>query len=146
MIKKRDLLSITDITAKEIERFFSVAAKLKKEKPMFALGEKGKRSLRRFRYKLKNNKSLYLELKNFRFSELIYDKEEENNLVCPSCNKADKVRRVYSTFKAIFDDKSKRAPRPGDELQYHLDYKKMKDEEMASAWVGQDYLNQYFND
>lgn len=77
---------------------------------------------------------------------MIYNKEEEKNLVCPSCSKGDKVRRVYSTFKAIFDDKNKRAPHPGDELQYHLDYKKMKDEEMASSWVGYDHLNQYFND
>jgi hypothetical protein len=54
------------------------------------------------------------------------------------------VRRVFSTFKAIFDDKNKRAPRPGDELRWHLEYKQQKDEEINSEWVGQDYLNQYF--
>jgi hypothetical protein len=146
LVEKLNKTNASKIMKKNPKFYYIEVYDDKKEKPMFALGEKGKRSLRRFRYKLKNNKSLYLELKNFRFSELIYDKEEEKNLVCPSCKKADKVRRVYSTFKAIFDDKSKRAPRPGDELQYHLDYKKMKDEEMASSWVGQDYLNQYFND
>nr|NIQ14117.1 hypothetical protein [Candidatus Dadabacteria bacterium] len=51
----------------------------------------------------------------------------------------------FSTFKAIFDDKNKRAPRPGDDLKFHMDYKVMKDEERASDWVGQDHLNQYFN-
>jgi hypothetical protein len=118
----------------------------KKDKLMFALGEKGRPNIRRFRYKLKNNKVLYLELKNFKFSELIYDREEEKNLACPLCKRGDKIRRVPSLFKAILDDKSKRAPRPGDELRYHLEYKQMKDEEIASSWVGYDYLDQYFND
>ena len=117
----------------------------KKDKPVFALGEKGKSYIRRFRYKLKNNKILYLELKNFKFAELIYDKEEEKDLICPACNKGGKIRRVYSTFKAILDDKSKRAPGPGDELRWHLEYKQQKDEEIASDWVGYDHLNQYFN-
>ncbi|GIW47387.1 MAG: hypothetical protein KatS3mg078_1264 [Deltaproteobacteria bacterium] len=117
----------------------------KKKKLVFALGERGKPNIRRFRYKLKNNKILYLELKNFRFSELIYDKEEEKNLICPLCSRGDRIRRVFSTFKAIFD-KRDRAPGPGDELAWHLDYKKMKDEEIASSWVGPEYLEQYFND
>lgn len=117
----------------------------KKDKLMFALGEKGRANIRRFRYKLKNNKILYLELRNFKFSELIYDKEDEKNLMCPLCQKGDKIRRVYSTFKAIFDDKYKRAPGPGDELRWHLEYKQQKDEEIRNEWVGYDYLNQYFN-
>ncbi len=117
----------------------------KKDKMVFTLGEKGKSYIRRFRYKLKNDKILYLELKNFKFSELIYDKEEEKDLICPACNQGGKIRRVYSTFKAIFDDKNKRAPGPKDELRWHLEYKQQKDEEIASEWVGYDYLNQYFN-
>ncbi|HSE84382.1 MAG TPA: hypothetical protein VLB01_07530 [Thermodesulfobacteriota bacterium] len=117
----------------------------KKDKRVFALGEKGKYNVRRYRHKVKNDKSLYFEVKNYKFSELIYNKEEEKDLVCPHC-KSDKLRRVPSLFKAILDDKNKRAPRPGDELRYHLEYKQMKDEEMASSWVGPEYLNQYFND
>jgi hypothetical protein len=117
----------------------------KKDKPVFALGEKGKYNARRYRHKVKNNKSLYFEVKNYKFSELIYNKEEEKDLVCPHC-KSDKVRRIFSTFRAILDNKDKRAPRPGDDLKYHLDYKIKKDEEIASSWVGPDYLNQYFND
>lgn len=117
----------------------------KKKKPLFALGEKSdSRALRRFKYTLDNNKVLYLELKNFRFSELIYDKKDEKKLRCPVCNGKD-VQRVFSTFKAIFDDKSKRAPGPKDELQWHLEYKQQKDEEQRNDWVGQDHLNQYFN-
>lgn len=115
-----------------------------KKKIAFSLGSKGEPEVRRFRYTL-NGKVLYLELKNFRFSELIYNKEEENKLSCPLCNKKKGVRRVFSTFKAVFDDKNKRAPRPGDDLKFHMDYKTMKDEERASNWVGQDHLNQYFN-
>ena len=37
-----------------------------------------------------------------------------------------------------------RAPTPGDPVQWHKDYKVMKDEEQASNWVGQDHLDQYF--
>jgi len=136
------------------------AAKIKKENPgflyievtdgdknkqLFALGERGtSRSAKRFRYKLDNNKILYLELKNFRFSSLVYEKDEDKDLKCPLCGTKD-VRRVFSTFKAIFEDKSKRAPRRGDELRWHLEYKEQKDEEMRNDWVGQEHLNQYFN-
>lgn len=115
-------------------------------KQIFSLGEKGKPGTRRFRYKLKNNKVLYLELRNFRFSELIYEKEDEKKLVCPLCSDKKGVKRVFSTFKAIFDDKNKREPRPGDDLKWHLEYKEQKDEEMRNQWVGPDHLSQYFND
>lgn len=117
----------------------------KRGKKVFSLGEKGKPNIRKFRFKLAKDKALYIELKNFKFSELIYNKEEEKDLVCPACNKGDKVRRVFSTFRAIFDDKNKRAPRPGDDIKFHMDYKVMKDEEIKNDWVGYDHLNQYFN-
>ncbi len=114
-------------------------------KLLFALGEKvTERNVRRFRYKLDKNKMLYLELKNFKFSSLIYDKGDEEDLECPICGDKN-VRRIFSTFKAIFDDKSKRAPGPQDELRWHLEYKQQKDEEIRNDWVGQDHLNQYFN-
>ena len=116
----------------------------KSNKIKFNLGEKGKRGIRRFKWTIDNN-VLYMELLDFKFSELIYEKEEEKKLKCPVCKKKSGVRRVFSTFKAIFDDKSKREPRPGDDLQFHMDYKVQKDEERASSWVGQDHLNKYFN-
>ena len=117
----------------------------KKDKQVFAVGEKSdSRSIRRFKYNLDRNKVLYLELRNFRFSELIYDKDDERDLSCPICE-GKGVRRVFSTFKAICDDKSKRPTGPKDELQWHLEYKQQKDEEMSSDWVGQEHLNQYFN-
>jgi len=116
-----------------------------KRKQVFTLGEKSnKRGLRRFQYKISKNKVLYLELKDFRFSSLVMDEKDEKNLTCPVCN-SKKPRRIFSTFKAIFEDKSKRAPGPGDELRWHLEYKEQKDEEQRNDWVGQEYLNQYFN-
>lgn len=112
----------------------------------FDIGEKGKADTRKFRYKLDKNKVLYLELQNFRFSELVTLGEENNKSIsCPICNKSKDVRRVFSTFKAIFEDKSKRAPKPGDDLKWHLEYKQQKDEEQRSDWVGQEHLGQYFN-
>ena len=116
----------------------------KSGKLFFELGERDVRGARRFRYKLDNGKVLYLELKDFRFNHLVYGDDDQDEIKCPLCDDSD-VRRVFSTFKAIFDDKSKRAPGPGDELRWHLEYKQQKDEEIASDWVGQDHLNQYFN-
>ena len=116
-----------------------------KNEVLFAFGEKSdSRYVRRFKHTLKKNKALYMELKDFKFSELIYDKGDEKGLACPVC-KSKNVRRIFSTFKAIFDDKSKRAPRPGDDIKWHMDYKVQKDEEQASDWVGQEHLSQYFN-
>ncbi len=110
----------------------------------FSIGKKNTPSIRRFIHKI-NKKILYMELKNFRFSELITEKGDEKDLVCPLCKDGRSIRRVFSTFKAIFDDKNKRAPRPGDDIKFHMDYKVQKDEEMRNDWVGQDHLNQYFN-
>ncbi len=117
----------------------------KSGKFFFELGERGISGARRFRYKLDNGKVLYLELKNFRFNHLVYGDDDQEEVKCPLCDGSEEVRRVFSTFKAIFDDKSKRAPGPGDELRWHLEYKQQKDEEIASDWVGQDHLGQYFN-
>ncbi len=117
----------------------------KSGKLFFELGERGVRGARRFLYKLDNGKVLYLELKNFRFDHLVYGDDDQEEVKCPLCDGSEAVRRVFSTFKAIFDDKNKRAPGPGDELRWHLEYKQQKDEEIASDWVGQDHLNQYFN-
>lgn len=117
----------------------------KSGKLFFKLGERGVRGARRFRYKLDNGKVLYLELKDFRFDHLVYGDDDQDEVKCPLCDDSEAVRRVFSTFKAIFDDKNKRAPGPGDELRWHLEYKQQKDEEIASDWVGQDHLNQYFN-
>jgi len=114
-------------------------------KLLFELGERGVSGARRFRYKLDNGKMLYLELKNFRFNHLVYGDDDQDEIKCPLCDDSETVRRVFSTFKAIFDDKNKRVPGPGDELRWHLEYKQQKDEEIASNWVGQDHLNQYFN-
>lgn len=132
--------------AKTIKRnpnisFIEVAQEGKKG---FSIGKKGTPGIRRFRYTV-DKKILYMELKNFRFSELITNKGDEKNLICPLCSEGKFVRRVFSTFKAIFDDKNKRAPRPGDDIKFHMDYKVQKDEERKSSWVGHDYLNQYFN-
>ena len=116
---------------------------VEKGKKGFSVGKKDTPNIRRFRYTV-DNKILYMELKNFRFSELITDKKEEKKVSCPLCNNRKPVRRVFSTFRAIFDDKNKRAPKPGDDLKFHMDYKIQKDEEQK-RWVGQDHLNQYFN-
>ena len=115
----------------------------KSKKPKYSMGEQGVRGIRRFKWTLETKEVLFMELINFKFSELIFKKEEEKDVKCPICKKHKGVRRIFSTFRAIFDDKNKRAPVPGDDFKFHTDYKIMKDEEQAS-WVGQDHLNQHF--
>ena len=53
-----------------------------KDKKGFSIGEKDIPNIRRFKYSI-DNKILYMELKNFRFSELITNKEDEKGLGCP---------------------------------------------------------------
>ncbi len=115
----------------------------KSKKPKFIMGEQGASGIRRFKWTLETKDVLYMELIDFKFSELVYNKEEEKDIKCPICKKHKGVRRIFSTFKAIFDDKNKRAPVPGDDLKFHTDYKIMKDEEQAN-WVGQEFLNERF--
>jgi len=144
LVAKLSKTNASKIMKKNSKLCYIEASDNKNHKLFFALGAKGISSIRRFKYTLENDKVLYLELKNYRFSELIYKKSEEKSLKCPLCKESAGVRRVFSTFKAIFDDKSKREPGPKDELRWHLEYKQQKDEEIKSEWVGQDYLNQYF--
>jgi len=107
---------------------------------LFSLGEKSpSRYVRRFRYVLEGGKVLSLELRDFKFSELMSPQDPPPE--CPSCG-GRKVKKLFSTFKAVFDRRN-RAPGPGDELAWHKDYKIQKDEEQRN-WVGQDNLNQYF--
>ena len=94
------------------------------------------------------NKYLFLELRDFRFTELFFqDEEVPVSVVCPCDKRCKDVVRIFSPFKAIFEKRGglkDRAPAPGDPVQWHKDYKIMKDEEQASNWVGQDHLDQYF--
>ena len=144
LVEKLNKTNASKIIKKNPNFCFIEVTNKKKKKDSFSLGNKNESGIRRFKYTI-DDKVLYLELKDFKFSELIYDKKDEKKLSCPLCNKKKGVRRIFSTFKAIFDDKSKRAPKPGDDIKFHMDYKVQKDEERASSWVGQDHLNQYFN-
>ena len=144
LVAKLSKTNASKIMKKNPKLCYIEASDSKNQKLLFSLGARGNSNIRRFKYNLDENKVLYLEFKNHRFSELIYNKSEEKRLKCPLCKDGEGVRRVFSTFKAIFDDKSKRAPGPKDELRWHLEYKQQKDEEIKSEWVGQDYLNQYF--
>ena len=145
LVGKLTKTNAADIFRKNKNFCYISVTRTKSGKQVFEFGEKNAAGTRRFRYSLESGKVLYLELKNFRFDHLVYGEQDRDDAVCPLCDDAASVRRVFSTFKAIFDDKNKRAPRPGDDLRWHLEYKQQKDEEIASDWVGQDHLGQYFN-
>ncbi len=119
----------------------------KNDKTIFSVGKEGNKGIRRFRYKLDEKKFLYLELIDFKFSELFFEGDSIEDISCPCDKNCKNIERIFSPFKAIFEKRggqNDRAPKPGDPLQWHKDYKIMKDEEQASNWVGQDHLNQYF--
>ena len=119
----------------------------KNDKTIFSVGKEGNKGIRRFRYKLDEKKFLYLELIDFKFSELFFEGDSIEDISCPCDKNCKNIERIFSPFKAIFEKRggqNDRAPKPGDPLQWHKDYKIMKDEEQASNWVGKDHLNQYF--
>ena len=119
----------------------------KTDKTIFSVGKEGNKGIRRFRYKLDEKKFLYLEIIDFKFSELFFEGDKVEDIECPNNKKCKDIHRVFSAFKAIFEKRGgvkDRAPKPGDPLSWHKDYKVMKDEEQSSNWVGQDHLNQYF--
>ena len=122
--------------------------KIKTEKTVFSLGKEGNKGIKRYRYRMGKDKYLFLELRDFRFTELFFqDEEVPKSVECPCDKKCKDVVRIFSPFKAIFEKRGRlkdRAPKPGDPVQWHKDYKVMKDEEQASNWVGQDHLDQYF--
>ena len=122
--------------------------KIKTEKTVFSLGKEGNKGIKRYRYRMGKDKYLFLELRDFRFTELFFqDEEVPKSVECPCDKKCKDVVRIFSPFKAIFEKRGglkDRAPKPGDPVQWHKDYKVMKDEEQASNWVGQDHLDQYF--
>ena len=51
-----------------------------------------------------------INLRNYRFSELIYDREDEKNVKC-SCGEKKKVEKVVSSF-AFTSDLSTDMPKP----------------------------------
>ena len=122
--------------------------KIKTEKTVFSLGKEGNKGIKRYRYRMGKDKYLFLELRDFRFTELFFqDEEVPESVECPCDKKCKDVVRIFSPFNAIFEKRGglkDRAPKPGDPVQWHKDYKVMKDEEQASNWVGQDHLDQYF--
>ncbi len=140
LVKRLNKKNASEISKKNPGFLYIEVKKEKTGDELFSLGEKTpSRYVRRFSYNLKGGKVLYLELKDFKFSELVGRAEPAPK--CPSCGGSG-VKRLFSTFKAVFD-KRDREPAPGDDIAWHKDYKIQKDEERQN-WVGQDNLNQYF--
>ena len=73
----------------------------KTEKTVFSVGKEGNKGIRRFRYKLDEKKFLYLELVDFKFSELFFEGDKVENVKCPCNKKCKDITRVFSPFKAI---------------------------------------------
>jgi len=147
LVKNLDKTHATKLIKSNSNFLYIEVLNPKNDKKIFSAGKEGEKGIRRFRYKIDDKKFLYIELKDWRFSELFFQDESQENVECPNNNKCKEVVRIFSPFKAIFEKRgglNDRAPKPGDPIQWHKDYKTMKDEEVASTYVGQDYLNQYF--
>ena len=70
----------------------------KTEKTVFSVGKEGNKGIRRFRYKLDEKKFLYLELVDFKFSELFFEGDKVENVKCPCNKKCKDITRVFSPF------------------------------------------------
>ena len=75
----------------------------KNDKTIFSVGKEGNKGIRRFRYKLDEKKFLYLELTDFKFSELFFEGDSIEDISCPCDKNCKNIERIFSPFKAIFE-------------------------------------------
>lgn len=83
---------------------------LNKEKVLAKAGKKGKNSVFQDFYMNDGETLVLFNIQNYRFSELIYDEEDEKKIKC-ECGESKRVERVISAF-AFTSDLSTNMPKP----------------------------------
>ena len=77
--------------------------KIKTEKTVFSLGKEGNKGIKRYRYRMGKDKYLFLELRDFRFTELFFqDEEVPKSVECPCDKKCKDVVRIFSPWSPIY--------------------------------------------
>ncbi|MGI9534924.1 MAG: hypothetical protein ACR2NW_08225 [Thermodesulfobacteriota bacterium] len=108
--KKRDKKTVTDLVNKHENINVIEVVDLKKNKILAKYGKKGEKSVFMDFYQDEGNILILFNLRNYRFSELIYEPEDEKRVKC-YCGEKKKIEKVISSF-AFTSDLSTDMPQP----------------------------------
>ena len=108
--KKRDKKTVTDLVNK-YENIHSIqVVDIEKGKIVSKHGKEGKDSVYRDFYQNEGETLILLNIRDYRFQELIFEESDEKNISC-SCGEKKKVEKVVSSF-AFTSDLSTDMPKP----------------------------------
>ena len=123
--------SVSDLVKKHYNIHYILVVDLDKKKILAESGKKDSGSVDMDFYIDDGSKMVLINIDKFRFSELIYDKEDEKKLKC-YCGEKKKIERVVSTF-AYTQDLSTNMPKP--------DLSNLPPEVRAKTYIG-DYIEE----
>ena len=108
--KKRDKKTVSDIVGKHENINAIEIVDLENNKIIAKSGKSSKDSVFMDYYQDNGNILILFNLRNYRFSELIYEPKDENNVKCV-CGEKKKVEKVISSF-SFTSDLSTDMPQP----------------------------------
>ncbi len=108
--KKRDKKTVSDLVGKYENINAIEIVDLKKNKIISKSGKSSKDSVFMDYYQDDGNILVLFNLRNYRFSELIYEPNDENNVKC-ACGEKKNVEKVISSF-SFTSDLSTDMPKP----------------------------------
>jgi len=108
--KKRDKKTVSNLVGKHENINAIEIVDLKKNKIIAKSGKSSKDSVFMDYYQDDGNILVLFNLRNYRFSELIYEPKDENNVKCV-CGEKKKVEKVISSF-SFTSDLSTNMPKP----------------------------------
>ena len=108
--KKRDKKTVTNLVSKNENIHAIEVVDLDKNKVLAKHGKRGNDSVFMDFYQDEGTILVLMNLRNYRFSELIFDPEDEKNVKCV-CGEKKNVEKVVSSF-AFTSDLSTDMPKP----------------------------------
>ena len=129
--KKASKKVVSDLVKKHHNIHYILIVDLDKKEILAESGKKKSDSIDMDFYLDEASKMVLINIDKFRFSELIFDKEDEKKLKC-SCGEKKKIEKVVSTF-AYTHDLSTDMPKP--------DLSALPPEERAKTYIG-DYIEE----
>jgi DNA-directed RNA polymerase subunit RPC12/RpoP len=101
---------VSSLVEKYENIYFIEVIDLNKKKILAKYGKRDKNGIDLNFYLDEGTKKVIFNARNYRFAELIFDKEEEKNLKCPKCG-TEQIEKVVSSF-AFTHDLSTDMPKP----------------------------------
>lgn len=108
--KKKDKKTVSDLVNKYENIHYIEVVDLENNEVIAKHGKKGKDSVFMDFYQDEGTVLILFNLRNYRFSELVYDAEDEKKIKC-SCGEKKNVEKVISSF-AFTSDLSTNMPKP----------------------------------